>query len=72
MTASYHMPRSLLEFTHRMPEVKVVPHAVFPEGFKRDHWWTWPGTTRLIVNEYTKMIAAWLRLTVLAAAAAVT
>ncbi len=62
VTANYHLPRSLLEFRHAMPDIFMVPHAVFPETFKREHWWAWPGSTALIVTEYMKYIAAWIRL----------
>ncbi|MBT3989484.1 MAG: YdcF family protein [Rhodospirillaceae bacterium] len=54
VTANYHMPRSLLEFHHIMPDVEILPHPVFPEQFKRDRWWQWPGTATLIISEYTK------------------
>ena len=57
VTASYHMPRSLLEFRRAMPEVTIVPYPVFPGGFKRETWWAWPGTLALIVSEYQKYVA---------------
>jgi uncharacterized SAM-binding protein YcdF (DUF218 family) len=60
VTGAYHMPRSLLEFRHAMPEVTIVPHPVFPEHVKAD-WWAWPGTLSLIVGEYNKFLFAWLR-----------
>jgi uncharacterized SAM-binding protein YcdF (DUF218 family) len=60
VTASYHMPRSLLEFRNAMPEVTVIPHPVFPEHVKREGWWRWPGTTALIVGEYNKLLIAWV------------
>jgi uncharacterized SAM-binding protein YcdF (DUF218 family) len=58
VTAAYHMPRSLLEFRYVMPTVRIVPHAVFPEQFKLDAWWQWPGTAHLILVEYLKYLAA--------------
>lgn len=61
VTASYHMQRSLLEFRRALPGVTIVPHPVFPEGFKREDWWTWPGTFALIVSEYHKYLAALAR-----------
>jgi len=61
VTANYHMPRSLIEFRHVMPNVRIVPHAVFPEQFKRDEWWQWPGTAQLILIEYLKYLAATVR-----------
>ena len=56
VTASYHMPRSLLEFHHAMPEVTVVPHPVFSDNVKQQEWWAWPGTAALIAREYTKYL----------------
>jgi|TARA_B100001971_G_C18205928_1_gene547609 uncharacterized SAM-binding protein YcdF (DUF218 family) len=58
VTANYHMPRSLLEFSHLMPALEIIPHAVFPAQFKRAQWWLWPGTAALIISEYTKYIVA--------------
>jgi len=56
VTASYHMPRSLLEFHHALPNVKVVPHPVFSDNVKQQEWWAWPGTAALIAREYTKYL----------------
>jgi uncharacterized SAM-binding protein YcdF (DUF218 family) len=61
VTASYHMPRSLLEFSRAMPEVRIIPHPVFPERVKQERWWAWPGTASLIVAEYQKYLLAWAR-----------
>jgi uncharacterized SAM-binding protein YcdF (DUF218 family) len=61
VTASYHMPRSLLEFSRAMPEVRIIPHPVFPERVKQERWWAWPGTASLIVAEYEKYLLAWAR-----------
>jgi uncharacterized SAM-binding protein YcdF (DUF218 family) len=62
VTANYHMPRSMLEFRHIMPQLEILPHPVFPKQFKRSRWWVWPGTAALIVSEYTKYsIAAALK-----------
>lgn len=62
VTASYHMRRSLLEFREAMPAVAITPHPVFPDGFRRDAWWAWPGTLSLITAEYDKYLAAIVRL----------
>ncbi|GAB4356489.1 MAG: YdcF family protein [Kiloniellaceae bacterium] len=61
VTATYHMPRSLLEFHRLMPEVEIVPHPVFPEHFKRENWWMWPGSSTLLFTEYTKYLVALVR-----------
>jgi len=61
VTAAYHMPRSLLEFRHAMPDLTVVPNPVFPKHVKQDQWWAWPGTANLIISEYNKFLMAWVR-----------
>ena len=61
VTASYHMRRSLLEFRHAMPHATMIPHPVFPEGFRGGEWWRWPGTLNLLISEYSKFLAAILR-----------
>ena len=58
VTAAYHMRRALLEFRRAMPEAAIVAHPVFPDAFKRDRWWRWPGTAHLLAVEYTKYLAA--------------
>lgn len=58
VTASYHMPRSLIEFHYAMPHIRIIPHPVFPANVKVDEWWRWPGTAVLIVSEYNKYLVA--------------
>jgi uncharacterized SAM-binding protein YcdF (DUF218 family) len=63
VTASYHMPRSLLEFRHALPgDVRIVPHPVFPAGFYSENWWRWRGSARLVISEYHKYILARIEL----------
>ena len=61
VTAAYHMPRSLTEFRHVMPNVKIIAHPVFPSHVKVDEWWAWSGTAELIASEYNKFLFAGLR-----------
>ena len=61
VTATYHMPRSLLEFRREMPSVEIVPHPVLSENFKQDDWWRWPGSRNLLIREYSKFLIALLR-----------
>tara|TARA_B100001123_G_C15101561_1_gene943757 strand:- start:318 stop:1031 length:714 start_codon:yes stop_codon:yes gene_type:complete len=63
VTASYHMPRSLLEFRHALPRgVRIVTHPVFPVGFRQDNWWRWRGSARLAISEYHKYLFAILEI----------
>jgi uncharacterized SAM-binding protein YcdF (DUF218 family) len=61
VTASYHMPRSLLEFRAAMPTTIIIPHPVFPERVKLEDWWRHSGTTALLIGEYHKYLAARVR-----------
>ena len=62
VTASYHMRRSLMEFRHAMPGIAIVPHPVFPERFQPPDWWRESAAMALVAVEYSKYLAAWLRL----------
>ncbi|MEC8137661.1 MAG: YdcF family protein [Pseudomonadota bacterium] len=58
VTAAYHMPRSLVEFSHAMPDARIVVHPVFPPQVKLQEWWRWRGTAFLILGEYSKYLIA--------------
>ena len=58
VTANYHMPRSLAEFSAEMPKVKVVPYPVEPEGVNFARWWRDPHAVRLLHAEYAKYLAS--------------
>jgi len=60
VTANYHMPRSMFEFSHALPGTLIVPHPVFPQEVKSE-WWLWPGTASLVISEYHKYLAARIR-----------
>ncbi len=62
VTGSYHMPRSLLEFHRVLPSsVVIIPHPVFSDHVMSNEWWNWPGTAALLLSEYHKTVATWLR-----------
>jgi uncharacterized SAM-binding protein YcdF (DUF218 family) len=62
VTAGYHMPRALAEFRAAMPGVAVAPHPVFPDTFPAEFWWRRGGALALAAAEYTKYLAAALRI----------
>ena len=59
VTAGYHMPRSLKEFSRLMPDAEIVPHPVFPPHVHLDNWWMWSGSTILLLNEYAKFLVSY-------------
>ncbi|HUZ71843.1 MAG TPA: YdcF family protein [Stellaceae bacterium] len=61
VTANYHMPRSLLEFTRAMPDIVIVPHPVFPEISRDRLWWMRPASYGLLLGEYDKYLVALVR-----------
>lgn len=61
VTADFHMPRSLLEFRQRMPEMMIVPEPVMSRNVRYERWWLWPGSAVLLAGEYNKYLAARLR-----------
>jgi uncharacterized SAM-binding protein YcdF (DUF218 family) len=61
VTAWYHMPRSLLEFHRALPNIKILPHPVFPQEFKPTRWWTERGNALLVLREYGKYLATLIR-----------
>lgn len=62
VTASYHMPRALLELRRALPAVALVPHKVLPSQLRGwealGHGRVW----RLLAAEYLKLIGATLGL----------
>ena len=61
VTSNYHMPRTLLEFRHAMPGVKLVARPVVSETVDVANWWRDFGTGRIVAAEYVKYLAALAR-----------
>ena len=66
VTASYHMPRALTELAQAMPDVTLLPVPVMPPGMQGPAGMGDVAKIRLMATEYTKWLAATLRLTGLA------
>jgi uncharacterized SAM-binding protein YcdF (DUF218 family) len=62
VTSNYHMPRALAELARVMPGVTLTPYAVVDNNVHLDRWWTYPGTTKLLLSEYLKYLPALARL----------
>lgn len=63
VTSNYHMPRSLLECRHVMPQLKIIPYAVLPERVKTEEWLWSEGTRELFVEQYNKYLGVLVRTT---------
>ena len=61
VTSNYHMPRAIVELTHAMPDIRLIPFAVVGEKWRDEPWWTSGATVRLLLSEYVKYVAAELR-----------
>jgi uncharacterized SAM-binding protein YcdF (DUF218 family) len=57
VTANYHMPRSLAEFSAAMPGIRLVPYPV-PEIIADRNWWLDPASMRALQFEYAKYLGA--------------
>lgn len=61
VTSNYHMPRAIREFKELMPQLTILPAAVFPDDFSLDGWWKRDGERAMILSEYHKLLAGKLR-----------
>ena len=61
VTSNYHMPRAVLEMSHAMPDIELIPYPVVGGKWRDEPWWESGATFRLVLSEYVKYIAAGLR-----------
>lgn len=61
VTSSYHMPRTLIEFSRSMPGIQLIPYAVVSPRFDVKKWWSPGPTQRLLFSEYVKYLNALTR-----------
>jgi uncharacterized SAM-binding protein YcdF (DUF218 family) len=62
VTSSYHMPRAMLEISHRLPGVALIPFSVVTEQRRAEAWWSRAGSAKILVSEYLKYIVARARI----------
>ncbi len=62
VTSSYHMPRSLAEFSRSMPHMQLIPYPVPSRSLRITSWWQHQPTARLLVGEYLKFLTSAARL----------
>lgn len=61
VTSNYHMPRSLMELSHALPQIRLVPFAVISDSGDIDRWWHDPQMARLLIAEYVKYLISAVR-----------
>lgn len=61
VTSNYHMPRAIVELSHAMPDIELVPFAVVGDKWREEPWWTSGAALRLLLSEYAKYIVAQTR-----------
>jgi uncharacterized SAM-binding protein YcdF (DUF218 family) len=64
VTASSHMPRSLVEMGRAMPGMRLIPHPVVPKSFGTRPWLLHVDAVRILVFEYVKYLPSAARLAV--------
>jgi uncharacterized SAM-binding protein YcdF (DUF218 family) len=61
VTSNYHMPRAIVELSHAMPDIALIPFSVVGDKWRDEPWWTSGTTLRLLLSEYAKYVAAEMR-----------
>ncbi len=60
VTSNYHMPRTLVELDHALPNLQKIPYPVAATIDPHD-WWHNPSTAKVLAWEYLKLLAVWVR-----------
>ena len=59
VTSFYHMPRSLLEIKEAIPDLKIIPYAVFPQSFGESTDWLHTRYAWQLFLEYHKFLVVY-------------
>ncbi|WP_371682073.1 YdcF family protein [Microvirga sp. 17 mud 1-3] len=60
VTSNYHMPRTLVELDHALPNLQKIPYPVAATIDPHD-WWRNLSTAKVIFSEYLKFLVVWVR-----------
>jgi uncharacterized SAM-binding protein YcdF (DUF218 family) len=58
VTSSYHMPRTMLELQHLLPDVRLVAYPVQTGALNRSAWWKDAASLKILGFEYAKYLMA--------------
>jgi uncharacterized SAM-binding protein YcdF (DUF218 family) len=62
VTSAYHMPRALAELAHQLPDDALIPYPVVSDHLRLEPWWSNSATSKLVLSEYLKYLAAKVRM----------
>lgn len=62
VTSAYHMPRAIAELAHQLPDAPLIPFPVVSDRLRTEPWWSSGDTTKLVLSEYLKYLAAKVRM----------
>jgi len=62
VTSNWHMPRSMAELAHQLPDTKLIAFPVMSEKVKTEPWWSNIDTARFLFAEYLKYLFALSRM----------
>lgn len=58
VTADFHMPRTMNEFSAEMPGERLLPYPVAEDNVDVSEWWSNPRTLRVLHMEYAKYLGS--------------
>jgi uncharacterized SAM-binding protein YcdF (DUF218 family) len=61
VTSFYHMPRSLLEIKKQLPNLKIIPHSIYPKQFDESTSWLHQRYSWHLFLEYHKFVATFFQ-----------
>lgn len=62
ITSNYHIDRAMIEINNQLADITFIAHPVIPINVRIDKWWKFSSSRNLIIAEYNKLIAAFLRI----------
>ena len=65
ITSNYHMPRSILEFKNKMPNIKISTYSIKPKQHNINEWLKSFETFSLVFSEFCKYIISNIRIIIL-------
>ena len=65
ITSNYHMPRSILEFKNKMPNIRILTYPIKPRKHEINNWLNSFETFSLIFYEFCKFIISNIRINII-------